>query len=178
MFAKFPSGGGSRVIFGRQSIMPEYFIDFNGVLKLLANLKPDKAAGPDEIKSAVLKELRYEKAPIICLLFERFLATGQIPSDWTNMARVSPLFKKGDKGDPANYRPISLTCILCKVMEHIIASNLTRHFNKHHILYELRHGFRAQRSCETQLIQLVEDLSRRLIPAKQVDLVLGLQQGL
>ena len=61
-----------------------------------------------------------EIAPMICLLFERSLATGQIPSDWTK-AKVSPLFKKGDKGDPANYRPISLTCILCKFMEHIIA---------------------------------------------------------
>lgn len=151
--------------------MPEITIDLNGVLKLLSNLKPDKAAGPDDIKPLVLKELRHEIAPIICLLFERSLATGELPTDWTK-ARVSPLFKKGDKADPANYRPISLTCILCKVMEHIIASNLTRHLNNNKILYELQHGFREQRSCETQLIQLVEDLSRQLIQGNQVDLVL------
>ena len=132
-------------------LMPEISIDLNSVLKLLSNLKPDKAAGPDEIKPVVLKELRHEIAPIICLLFERSLSTGVLPSDWTK-ARVSPLFKKGDKGDPANYRPISLTCVLCKVMEHIIASNLARHFNNHQILYELQHGFREKRSCETQLI--------------------------
>ena len=57
-------------------------------------------------------------------------------------------------------------------MEHIIASKLTQHFNKHNILYDLQHGFRERRSCETQLIQLVEDLGRKLIEHKQVDLVL------
>ena len=76
--------------------------------------------------------------------------------------KVCPLFKKGDKTEPSNYRPISLTCILCKVMEHIIAVNLSTHLNKHNILYELQHGFREKRSCETKLIQLVEDLGRQL----------------
>ena len=76
-------------------------------------------------------------APIIQLIFERSLATGEVPSDCTK-ANVSPIFKKGDKSDSANYRPISLTCVLCKVMEHIIASNLTKHLNKHKILYNLQ----------------------------------------
>ena len=57
-------------------------------------------------------------------------------------------------------------------MEHIVASTLTKHFNQHHILYDLQHGFRERRSCETQLIQLVEDLSRNTIPGKQTDLIL------
>ena len=57
-------------------------------------------------------------------------------------------------------------------MEHIIASNLSTHLNKHNILYELQHGFRQKRSCETQLIQLVEDLVRQLSLGKQTDLIL------
>ena len=151
--------------------MPDICINLNDITKLLSNLRPDKAAGPDEIRPIVLKELRSEIAPIIQLIFERSLATGEVPSDWTK-ANVSPIFKKGDKSDPANYRPISLTCVLCKVMEHIIASNLTKHLNKHNILYDLQHGFRQKRSCETQLIQLVEYLGRQLIQGKQTDLVL------
>ena len=91
-------------------LMPEISIDLNGLLKLLSNLKLDKAARPDEIKPVVLKELRHEIAHIICLLFERSLSAGVLPSDCTK-ARISPLFKKGDKGDQANYRPISLTCL-------------------------------------------------------------------
>ena len=95
-------------------------------------------------------------------LIEKSLQTDQLPTDWTT-ARVSSLFKKRNKSDPANYRPISLTCILCKVMEHIVASNLTWHLNENQILYEFQHGFREKRSCETQLIQLVDDLERQLI---------------
>ena len=57
-------------------------------------------------------------------------------------------------------------------MEHVIASKLTQHLNQHNILYDLQHGFRDRRSCETQLIQLVEDLGRQLVKGKQVDLVL------
>ena len=57
-------------------------------------------------------------------------------------------------------------------MEHIIASNLARHLNNYQILFELQHGFREKRSCETQLIQPVEDLSRQLIQGKQIDIVL------
>ena len=148
--------------------MPEICINLNGIIKLLSNLRTDKAAGPDEIRPIVLKELRLEIAPIIQLIFERSLVTGELPSEWTK-ANVTPIFKKGDKSDPANYRPISLTCILCKVMEHVIASNLTQHLNKYHILYDLQHGFRQKRSCETQLPQLVPDLERQRVQGKQID---------
>ena len=99
------------------------------------------------------------------------LATGKLQSDWTK-ANVSPIFKKGEKRDPSNYRHNSLTCVLCKVMEHIIASNLTAHLNRHNILYDLQHGFRQKWSCETQLLQLVEDLGKQLIKCNQIDLVL------
>ena len=152
------------------SAMPEIKIDLNGVLKLLSNLKPDKAAGPDSIKPVVLKQLKMEIAPVICLLFEKSLQTGQPPSEWKK-AQVCPLFKKDDKTEPSNYRPISLTCILCKVMQHIIASNISKHLNKRNAIYELQHGFRGKRSCETLLIQLVEDLGRQLTLGKQTDLV-------
>ena len=108
---------------------------------------------------------------MVRVIFEKSLETGQLPKDWTS-SRVSPLFRKGDKSDPANYRPISLTCILSKVMEHIVASNLTRHLNANNILYELQHGFREKRSCETQLVQLIEDLGRQLTEGQQVDLLL------
>ena len=94
------------------------------------------------------------------LLFERSLESGTVPSIWTS-ANFSPLFKKGDKSTAANYRPISLTCILCKVMEHLIASNVARHLDSNGIMYDLQHGFRERRSCETQLASLIEDRARK-----------------
>ena len=67
---------------------------------------------------------------------------------------------------------LSLTCVLCKVMEHIITSQLVKHFNKHNILYELQHGFREKRSCETQLIMLIHELLQTMQKGKQTDLIL------
>ncbi|MEW8548727.1 MAG: reverse transcriptase family protein, partial [Candidatus Thiodiazotropha sp.] len=152
-------------------VMPDIRISETGILHLLKNLKPKKAAGPDRIKPVVLQELREELAPILKVLFERSLDSGTVPSVWTS-ANVSPLFKKGDKSTAANYRPISLTCILCKVMEHIIASNIVKHLDSNGLMYDLQHGFRERRSCETQLASLIEDLARNSSQGKQTDLIL------
>lgn len=151
--------------------MPDISISVGGVQKLLSTLQIGKACGPDDLKPIVLKNLSVQIAPLVTKLFQKSLDTGTIPSDWTK-ANVTPLFKKGDKSNPANYRPISLTCVLCKLMEHIVASNITKHFQVNNILYHLQHGFRSKRSCETQLIGLVEDLSRNLIQGHQTDLIL------
>ena len=96
---------------------------------------------------------------------------GSLPSDWLK-ANVSPIFKKGDKTCPANYRPISLTCILCKLLEHIVTSNVVKHLDQHKILYDLQHGFRARRACETQLTMLIEELHQNLSDGKQPDVIL------
>ena len=151
--------------------MPEINISQNGLLKLLKNLKPGKAAGPDRLKPLLLRELREEIAPIIKVIFDRSLQTGKLPADWM-LANVMPVFKKGDKSLAENYRPISLTCILCKVLEHILASNIIRHLDGQGILYDLQHGFREKRSCETQLIMLIEDLARSANLGKQTDIIL------
>lgn len=153
------------------AIMPELEFCVNGIGKLLKNLKPEKAAGPDHIPPIVLKELYIEVSPVLEFLFQLSYDTGTLPREWCT-ANVSPLFKKGDRSKPANYRPISLTCILCKTFEHIITSNLVSHFSKNNILYELQHGFREKRSCETQLLMLVDELARNIQHGKQTDLVL------
>ena len=151
--------------------MPEIIISENGLLKLLKNLKPGKAAGPDKLKPLLLRELREEIAPILKIIYERSLQTGKLPADWTR-ASVMPVFKKGDKSLASNYRPISLTCILCKVLEHILASNIAKHLDEQGLMYELQHGFREKRSCETQLIMLIEDLARAASAGKQTDIIL------
>ena len=110
-------------------------------------------------------------APIIKVLFECSLEYCAV-SLISNSANVSPIFKKGDKSTAANYRPISLTCILCKVKEHIIASNLVRHLDSNGLMFDLQHGVRERRYCETQLVSLIEDLARKTSQGKQIDLIL------
>ena len=89
------------------------------------------------------------------------LAQGTVPDDW-RQANVAPIFKKGEKYDAANYRPVSLTCICCKTLEHIIVSNINKHLAFESILADCQHGFRSQRSCETQLVQFFHDLVSNL----------------
>ena len=85
---------------------------------------------------------------------------------------MAAVYKKGERSNPANYRPISLTCILCKTLEHIVASSITKHLSKLNIFYELQHGFREKRSCESQLLMLVDDLFKSVYKKKQTDLIL------
>ena len=82
------------------------------------------------------------------------------------------MYKKGDKHDPINYRPISLTCICCKLLEHIISSNVMSHLENNNILYDLQHGFRPSRSCETQLISFLQHVSQSNNQNIQTDVVI------
>ena len=79
--------------------------------------------------------------------------------------------KKGEHYLPKIYRPVSLTCISCKLLEHIIVSNIMAHLDEHHILYDLQHGFRKARSCDTQLVSFIHDLASRLDEGGQTDVV-------
>ena len=154
--------------------MESITISTNGIAKLLKRLNPHKAAGPYQIKPLVLQRLRNVIAPILQVIFQRSLNTCGVPNDWST-AFLCPLFKKGEKGDTglaSNYRSISLTSILCKVLEHVVTTNVVSHMDKHNLLYDLQHGFRSKRSCETQLVMLIEDLMRNSIAGNQTDLVL------
>ena len=117
--------------------MPDISITAEGIDRLLVGLNPYKAAGPDKFKPIVLQTLHKELAPILQLIFQRSLNTGKLP-DILKEANVSPIFKKEEKSDPSNYRPIPLTCVLCKVLEHIVASRMAKHFTELDILYDLR----------------------------------------
>ena len=152
-------------------IMEPIKISRDGVYKLIKNINPSKATGPDTIAGRVLKENIDICTDILTLLFTKSLETDKVPSDW-NHANVTPVLKKGDKHNPGNYRPISITCIACKLLEHIFASNMMQHLETNNILYELQHGFRAKRSCESQIISLKHELSQNNDKNIQTDLII------
>ena len=93
-----------------------------------------------------------------------------MPDDWKS-ALVAPVYKKGPKSKPSNYRPISLTCIASKLMEHILVSNIMTHFDSHDILNPFQHGFRSKHSCETQLISFTQEIFDNLEKEKQTYLI-------
>ena len=137
----------------------------------IKNLKPHKAAGPDDISARILKENAVQLAPALSHLFQASLNQGQVPEDWKS-ANVAAIFKKGDRSKAANYRPVSLTCICCKLLENIVSSIIMQHFEDNNILTDAQHGFRQRRSCESQLILTVHDLAQGLEDQQQLDVIL------
>ena len=99
-----------------------------GIVKLLQNLKPAKSAGPDNIPTRILKEYALHIALVLQVIYTQSYQTGILPNDWLT-ANIVPVYKKGDKSNPANYRPISLTSVCCKTMEHIICHTILDHLN-------------------------------------------------
>ena len=138
---------------------------------MLEKIQPHKASGPDEIPNIVLKMCSKSLAPGITALFQKSLDTGELPKDWTD-ANITPVFKKGDKHAAENYRPVSLTSVLSKVLEHIVCHHLHAHFDKNKILTDVNHGFRSGFSCETQLTVTVDDLARNSDEGFQTDVTI------
>ncbi|MCG8046535.1 MAG: reverse transcriptase family protein, partial [Candidatus Thiodiazotropha endolucinida] len=149
--------------------MEDIDIQEQGVKKLLDGLNPRKASGPDNISARILKDCSASLTPILTLIFRQSLHEGRVPDDWRH-AYVTAIFKKGSRQDPANYRPVSLTSLCCKLLEHIIVSNTLKHLDRHNALHDSQHGFRARRSCETQLLTLVHELSSSLDKRIQTDM--------
>ena len=150
------------------SIDPLIF-DTNGIKVLLENINPSKAGGPDEVPGRFLKEVAGEIAPFLTHLFTRSLEDGVVPSAWKE-SWVSPIFKKGLRADPANYRPVNLTCHLSKIMEHIVCKHIRNHLDKYNVLSPFQHGFRAKHSCETQLLVTTHDIASLHDESLQVDI--------
>ena len=137
----------------------------------MKGLNPHKATGPDSIPGRLLKETANEITPALTFIFQASINQSKISSDWKT-AIVAPVFKKGDRGQPSNYKPMSLTSICCKIMEHIIHSNVLTHLENTNILSDEQHGFRKRRLCDTQLVLTIHDLVKALDCGDQIDGIL------
>ena len=125
--------------------------------KLLYNLSPGKAADPNNISPHVLKELAEEVAPILTLIFQSSVDTGSLPVDWKDV-HVTPVFKKREQYDPANYPPVSLTSVCCKVLEHILTITIMDHLERNNILCSQQHELRKKTAFKTQFLEFADEL--------------------
>lgn len=130
------------------------FIEFDTptVSSFISKLPLRASTSPDGINYLMLKKCSSAIALPLSILFSQFMLHGKCPSIWLS-AIVRPVYKnKGDRADPANYRPISLTCSSSKLMEKIVATRLNSYLARFSILSPHQHGFRSQRSCLTALL--------------------------
>ena len=111
--------------------------DFENILH---NLNPNKSPGPDNFHPRFLKLVSKSIAKPVYLLFNLTLSEGKLPNDF-KLAEVRPIFKKGDKSQAGNYRPVSLTSILCKVMETVVKNHLYKHLIENNLLSKHQFGF-------------------------------------
>ena len=126
------------------------------VLKKLNKLNPSKSSGPDNLHPRVLKEIGPAIADPLTLLFNNSLTLRQIPDQWKT-AVITPIYKKGKKSDPGNYRPVSLTCNICKIDESFIFDAIYEHMEQNNFFSNRQYGFIKFRNTVLQLIKVVND---------------------
>ena len=140
------------------------------ILSKLSQLNTSKSPGPDGFHPRVLFEIRNELLEPLEILFTASFATGQIPDDWRT-ANITAIYKKGSKTDPSNYRPISLTSIICKIMESIIRDDILNYFLDNGLFSKTQYGFIRGRSTVLQLLKIMDDWTYILDQGKQIDAI-------
>ena len=136
----------------------------------LKNLNPSKAQGPDCIPPKVLKELCNELSNPLCHLFNLSIDTGLVPNEWKE-GTITAIYKKGARSDPGNYRPVSLTSVICKVMESLVRDEVVKHFDDYSLYSKNQYGFRRKRSCASQLLCVMEDFAEWMDSGDPFDVV-------
>lgn len=151
-----------------QNQIGEIVITPEVVEEKLMKLNAHKSSGPDNIHPCVLLKTAKEMSIPLTQIFQQSLDSGEVPDDWRT-ANVTPIHKKGDRTDPSNYRPVSLTSQVCKVLESIIRDKIVDHLEANNLLNEAQHGFRKGRSCLTNILETLEQWTKILDEGDCVD---------
>jgi hypothetical protein len=140
------------------------------VQEKIRKLREAAAAGPDGIGPRILQELSREISPALCAIFKKSYESGEVPRDWKD-ANVTPIYKKGIRSDPGNYRPVSLTSVCCKLMESILRDDMMAHLLDKNLIKESQHGFMTGRSCGSNLLEFLEKVTKVLDEGQPFDVI-------
>lgn len=151
-----------------QSTLQTVYSSPEGVFNKIWSTKARSAPGPDGISPRVLREAAHSVAYPLSIIYNLSLSSGVIPEDW-RLANVTPIFKKGSKENPGNYRPVSLTSVPGKILEKIVKDRVMEHLEQHNLIIPEQHGFQPQKSCTTNLLQYTEMISDQLDRGLPVD---------
>ena len=136
----------------------------------IKKMKDNKSPGFDGIPPKLLKEIVEQISTPLAIFFNLSLEEGIVPSEWKE-ANITPLFKKGSRNKPENYRPVSLTSVICKLLETLIRDHMVEFLVKHNLINTSQHGFLKARSCLTNLLCFFEEITKRVDDGSPVDVV-------
>jgi hypothetical protein len=153
-----------------RSTLSSTLITAQKVRQQIKKLKPTGAAGPDGITSRLLQQCTDVHSPVLAAIYRKSINEGTVP-DERKLANGVPIFKKGSKAAASNYRPISLMCICCKVMESILKTDIMAHLQRNNIISKSQHSFTRGRSCATNLLEFMEPVTKAADEGKAMDIV-------
>ena len=155
---------------GKNCLISDIDITEDKIRAAIKKMGFNKSAGIDEFNSTLIKECEDSVVQPLFSIFKSSLESSEIPDDWKR-ANVVALFKKGGKHDQNNYKPVSLTCHICKLLEHILKEELINYLELNKILYDSQHGVRKGRSCLTNLLELMEEVASSVDNGEPVDII-------
>ena len=148
----------------------ELTVDVVDVRKKILELNVNKSTGPDCIPARLIRDYVDFFAPIITGIFKRSLREGVLPTI-LKTAHLIPLFKNRSKISPTNYRPVSITAIIAKIMESIVKDHIEKHIIEHNVMSSFQHGFCKGRSTATNMIEYWNDLSQQVDVASSISII-------
>lgn len=147
-------------------------VDFNptNVFKVLKSLKSKTSHGPDGLPNILFKNLANVLCSPLAFIFESSFRSHTLPTCWLH-AFITPVFKKGLTSELSNYRPISLTCVCCRIMERVINMELIDYLTKNGLITKYQHGFLRKHSTCSNLLESVNDWSLNLKNCATTDII-------
>ena len=150
--------------------LSQTFITTEKVRRKIRQLKPHSAAGPDGISPKLLQQCEDQLAPVLAMIFRKSVNTSKVPEEWKTAA-VVPIYKKGAKSVAGNYRPVSLTCVSCKLLESILKDDIMEHLGRNKLIRNSQPGFMKGKSCTTNLLEFLEKITEAVDKGIPMDVV-------
>ena len=153
-----------------QSTLTDINLNEENIIRLLESVNTAKSKGSDNIHPKFLVETAKTIVTPLSIIYRKLLDEGILPKEWKS-ANISAFHKKGSKSDPSNYRPISLTSVVCKTLEKIIRNSIMEHMETNNLFSQHQHGFRKGRSCVTQLLEVLDKWTEEIDSKHSLDTI-------
>ena len=140
------------------------------VLKVIRNLKVNKSPGIDKIHPRVLKEMDETISYPVTIIYKKSIEESKLPRQWKD-AEITPIYKKEAKNLPQNYRPVSLTSVICKILEKLVVEDIINHVKTNLLSCKEQHGFTAKKNTTTNLLEALNIITEAEMHGLPVDVL-------